>query len=123
MGKKILVVEDDEVLRGFISTFVDVKKPGWQLVEAEDGRQALAKLESFTPDLILCDRLMPEMDGLEFLKLVRSNPRHKGVKFIFLSALTETADIQEAKAAGADDYLTKPIWHDNLIKVIDRHLP
>lgn len=121
MSKKILCVEDEPGLRADIAD--ELRDAGYDVTEAGDGREALAVLETLTPDLVLCDITMPGMSGYDVLKEVRDRrPDLADVPFVFLTALAGRADVIAGKRAGADDYLTKPIDFDDMLATIGARL-
>jgi len=101
----ILVVEDDTDLRTFLKTIL---LPHYSVIEAGDGKDGYNKAISNSPDFILSDIMMPEMDGIEFLKKVKNNQEISHIPFIFITAKTALDDFLEGTIAGADDYITKP---------------
>lgn len=118
---KILWVEDDEDLRDILA--IELQDAGYRVAQAENGRQALKLLESFSPDLILCDIAMPIMDGYELLREVRqSHTDLVDVPFVFLSAQDGSGQITQGKYAGADDYLIKPVNFELMLATIAARL-
>ena len=105
--KRILLVEDEDVIRESVAEILELN--GFQVLTASDGLQALSLLENETPDLILADIMMPQMNGYQFFQRVRSNPDWVWIPFIFLSAKGAGEDVRFGKELGADDYLRKPI--------------
>jgi CheY-like chemotaxis protein/two-component sensor histidine kinase len=107
LGKKVLVVDDNaagrELVRESLENYVA------SLTEASNGREALEKIRETRPDLVLLDIQMPEMDGYEVLREIRSDPALKGLRVIALTAFAMRDDRERALAAGFDDYLTKPV--------------
>ncbi len=111
--KQILVIDDDAAIRKLI-TF-NLKKAGYEVIEADGPGQAFEHLEKITPDLVLCDIMMSGMDGFTFCEKVRSQDKYKALPFIFVSAKSSLADKEKAVALGADDYITKPFILDELL--------
>ncbi|MDR0494393.1 MAG: response regulator [Treponema sp.] len=103
---KILVVDDDPVNRDFFQLMLS--KLGFIVKEACDGVDALEKLNEFFPHLILLDNVMPRMDGFEFTKKTRENPKYREIPIIMFSALDDVQDKLAGFQLGADDYITKP---------------
>ncbi len=103
--KKILIVEDDV----FISDIYQVKfsQEGYEVVVANNGVEALKKMESFQPDAILLDIIMPHMDGTETLKKIKSEERWKKIPIIMLTNISEKEKISESEKMGIDGYLIK----------------
>lgn len=114
--KTILIVEDEEIIRESVADILELN--GFNLLTAVDGLQALNLLETETPDLIIADIMMPNMNGYQFFQRVRSNPEWVWIPFIFLSAKGEGEDIRFGKELGADDYLRKPIDAEDLIAAV-----
>ena len=113
---KVLVIDDEKDLREDIVD--ELKDGGYEAIEAENGREGLRAILKHNPDLILCDRMMPEMSGYQLLKqLRRDHPQHSGIPFIFVSALAGPSKIM------ADDlqptgYITKPIDFEMFMKMV-----
>lgn len=104
--QRILVVEDHKLLLQAICDLLESQ--GYAVFEATNGVQALSIMEDVTPDLILSDIMMPQMDGYAFYEKVRENPKWIRIPFIFLTARGQHEDIKRGKALGVEDYLTKP---------------
>ena len=106
-GKKVLVVDDNpagrELVRECLQDYAS------SITEAANGREALEKLRTSLPDLVLLDIQMPEMDGYEVLREIRRDPALKGLRVVALTAFAMQGDQERALAAGFDDYLTKPV--------------
>lgn len=111
--KQILVIDDDAAMRKLIG--FNLKKAGYEVIEADGPGQAFEHLEKITPDLVLCDIMMSGMDGFTFCEKVRSQEKYKALPFIFVSAKSSLADKERAVALGADDYITKPFILDELL--------
>jgi CheY-like chemotaxis protein len=112
--KRILVVEDDNSLSVLLRLIMKVQQEDWDVTSAATGIEALSQVESFRPDLILLDIMMPEMDGLEVARRLRNDERYKEQKIVILSALSDTETRKKAKEAGVVEYWTKPISPDEL---------
>lgn len=117
---KILLVEDSPHIRAVLAQTLELEN--YIVHQAEDGLVALNKLQNFTPDLILSDINMPNMDGITFYKELRKIPRLIQVPFIFLTANDRPEDIQTGKVLGVEDYLTKPIDPDDLLGIVNARL-
>ncbi len=113
MGKKILIVDDEEIIRKFLR--INLLKLGYEVKEAMDGVQALEQLGKDTYDLLISDVLMPNKNGWEVLKAVRSNPKTKDLPVILLTAKNEDADMFQGYELGANYYMTKPFTKDQLL--------
>ena len=120
MPTKLLLIEDENTLRENIAELLCIK--GYQVASAVDGRQGLSQALLAPPDLIICDILMPNLNGYELLEIVRKTPALVRIPFIFLTAKSETTDIRQGMNQGADDYLTKPTAITDLIKAIESRL-
>jgi len=116
----ILLVEDDALLLEVMRNILEAE--GFEIHAASNGKQAFDHFISETPDLILSDIMMPEMDGYELLEAVRVMPNGVTVPFLFLSARTEKADVSRARLLGADDYLFKPFDAPELINAVRSRL-
>ncbi|MCP5095814.1 MAG: response regulator [Chloroflexi bacterium] len=121
MKFKILVVDDDPNLRVLLRQMLEFR--GFDVVEAEDGWDALAKVEKAVPDVIVLDVMMPEIDGIEVCKQLRSRPETVNLPIIMLSGKVHRSAVEEGLQAGADKYLCKPIPLAELIKHVREVLP
>jgi DNA-binding response OmpR family regulator len=106
--RKILIVEDDIFIRDIYS--VKFSQSGFETVVAENGVEALKTLEGFVPDVILLDVIMPQMDGIETLKNIRSSEAWKKIPVIMLTNIPEKEKIAQGKEYGASDYLIKAYY-------------
>ena len=113
MGRKVLIVDDEEVIRKFLR--INLLKWGYEVKEAMDGLQALEQLGNDNYDLLICDILMPNKNGWEVLKEVRSNPKTKDIPVIVLTAKNEDSDMFKGYELGANYYITKPFTKDQLL--------
>lgn len=116
----ILVIEDEPQMRKNILTILDME--GFTALGAENGRLGLEMIHGHKPDLILCDVMMPELDGYGVLKALRADPAIAEIPFVFLTAKGERGDFRAGMNLGADDYLTKPVVLDDLLKAIQVRL-
>jgi CheY-like chemotaxis protein len=107
MASKILIVDDTETMRLYEHMLLSGQ--GYELDMAENGVQALEKIDVFKPDLVLMDIMMPEMDGIECCRRIKSNEKTKNTKVVIVTTKSEYGKVKEAFAAGCDDYVTKPI--------------
>lgn len=105
----ILVVDDSKIMRNSIKAVLSKMKIACNFIEATDGKQALAELGTQSVDLVLLDWTMPKLSGLEFLKEVRSQEKHKTLPIIMVTSKTARGDVMDAIQNGATDYVTKPI--------------
>jgi two-component system alkaline phosphatase synthesis response regulator PhoP len=113
MGKKVLIVDDEEIIRKFLR--INLLKWGYEVKEAMDGVQALEQLGKDTYDLLISDVLMPNKNGWELLKAIRSNPKTRDLPVIMLTAKNEDADMFQGYELGANYYMTKPFTKDQLL--------
>ena len=118
--KKILVIEDEPEMRRNLATILRLEK--FDVTQAENGRVGLEAARKNVPDLILCDVMMPELDGHGVLQALREDSKTANVPFIFLTAKGEKSDQRSGMNLGADDYLTKPVAKDDLLSAITARL-
>lgn len=116
----ILVVDD--TLTNLKILFDLLSEQGYRVAIAKNGEAALEKLESFLPKLILLDVMMPGIDGFETCRLLKANPNTQDIPVIFMTALSDSADKVKGLNAGAVDYITKPIHHEEVLARIKIHL-
>lgn len=117
---KILVIEDVAHLRN--DAVEMLRFEGFEVEGVENGRLGVDMAHQFLPDLIICDIMMPELDGYGVLRELRADTKTATIPFIFLTAKTEPADIRTGMVQGADDYLTKPYSFDELLQAIRARL-
>jgi len=113
---KIMVVEDDTDIREDLRSLFELEN--YQVITAIDGKEALEKLQTYFPDLIVSDVMMPFIDGFELYEKVRSDFSDRQIPFIFLSAKNDNASIRKGMNLGAEDYLTKPFAFDDLLRAV-----
>ncbi|MEG4989470.1 EAL domain-containing response regulator [Microcoleus sp. BR0-C5] len=118
--KKILVIEDEQVIRENILKLL--KAEGFDVTGAENGSQGLYAAVSNVPDVIICDVMMPELDGYGVLVALRSNPVTATVPFVFLTGKADRSEMRQGMELGADDYLTKPFTKAELVGAISSRL-
>jgi two-component system alkaline phosphatase synthesis response regulator PhoP/two-component system response regulator VicR len=118
LSKKILAVDDERHIVRLIQ--VNLERAGYQVVTAFDGPEALKKVESERPDLVVLDVMMPKMDGFEVLKRLQANPETREVPVIMLTAKAQDADVFRGWASGVSAYLTKPFNPLELITFVKR---
>jgi len=117
---RILIVEDDSLLLEVMCMILEAE--GYEVHQAVNGKMALEILANIKPDLIISDIMMPEMDGFKLLESVRVMPSGVTTPFLFLSALTDRADVSRARSLGVDDYLFKPFDATELISAVRSRL-
>ncbi len=114
---KILVVDDSNTIRRSAEIFLKAGK--YDVVLAEDGFDALAKVSDFRPDLIFCDILMPRLDGYQTCAIIKRNAKFSSVPIVMLSSKDGVFDKARGRMVGAQDYLTKPFTKDQLLKAVE----
>lgn len=120
MEKTILVIDDNNDLRENTAEILDLA--GYKTITAANGKQGVDLAVKEKPALIVCDIMMPELDGYGVLHLLRKNPDTQSIPFIFLTAKTERGDFRKGMEMGADDYLTKPFEDIELLNAIEVRL-
>jgi DNA-binding response OmpR family regulator len=120
MKKKILLIEDDVAVRENTEELLELSN--YSVVTAANGKIGVEEAKRSNPDIIICDIMMPEMDGYEVLQILSKNNTTKYIPFIFLTAKTERKDIRKGMDMGADDYLTKPFNESELLSAIESRL-
>lgn len=119
--KTILLIEDDLTLRENTAELLELTSY-YKVITAANGKQGVSKALEEHPDIIICDIMMPELDGYGVLNSLSKNERTQFIPFIFLSAKTERADVRKGMNLGADDYITKPFTEEELIEAIESRL-
>lgn len=120
MSANILTVDDSASIR--MTTKIALTNAGYQVTEAVDGADGLAKAKSAPFDLIVTDLNMPNMNGMEMIEALRQSPAHTGVPIIFLTTESDADMKARAKAAGATGWVTKPFDPENLVKIVRKVL-
>lgn len=120
MSKRILVVEDQEDNRRILHDLL--ASVGYQILEAEDGERGVAAAERERPDLILMDIQMPIVDGYEATRRIKANPDLRTIPLIVVTSYALSGDEDKARAAGCDDYITKPYSPRQLLSKIKEYL-
>jgi CRP-like cAMP-binding protein/AmiR/NasT family two-component response regulator len=118
--KKILVIEDNEAIRENTAEILELAN--YSVVTAENGKIGLERALENKPDLIVCDIMMPELDGYGVLNVVQRNPALSNTSFIFLTAKTEGSDFRKGMGLGADDYIAKPFSGTDLLNSVESRL-
>ena len=118
--KKILIIEDNLEVRENLAEILELD--GYQCITAENGKIGVQKAMETKPDLILCDVMMPELDGFGVLKIINKNPELMHIPFMFLTAKAEKSDFRKGMGLGADDYITKPFDDVELLEAIEMRL-
>lgn len=118
--KKLLLIDDDPNLILLVQDYLEFR--GYAVITAENGREALDILKEEIPDMIICDVMMPEMDGYAFVKNVRENPRTEWIPVLFLSAKGQSQDRVKGLNTGADVYMVKPFEPEELVAQVESTL-
>jgi CheY-like chemotaxis protein len=121
MKRCILLIEDNESIRENTAEFLDLC--GYEMLVATDGNEGFEMIRVKKPDLILCDILMPNMNGYDFLQAVKKDDGLSSIPVIFFTAYSETVDVQKGLQMGAADYIIKPFDPELLVTLIQKYLP
>ena len=113
---KVMVIDDSNTIRRSAEIFLT--QAGCQVVLAEDGFDALAKIADHQPKIIFCDIMMPRLDGYQTCSLIKKNPRFKSTPVIMLSSKDGLFDRARGRMVGSDQYLTKPFTKDSLLQTV-----
>lgn len=117
---KVLVIDDSNVIKVKITSILEME--GYEVIAAEDGKLGIHLAKSHLPDLILCDIMMPEVDGYQVFQELKKHQETSTIPFLFLTAKADKSDLRVGMSLGADDYLTKPFEIDDLLKAVDTQL-
>jgi twitching motility two-component system response regulator PilG len=117
-GVKVLVIDDSNTIRRSAEIFL--KQGGYQVLLAEDGFDALSKVNDHEPDLIFCDILMPRLDGYQTCAIIKRNVKFANVPVIMLSSKDGLFDKARGRMVGSQDYLTKPFTKDQLLQAVEQ---
>jgi DNA-binding NarL/FixJ family response regulator len=118
--KRLLLIDDDPNLILLVKDYLEFR--GYEVITAENGREALELLDQEMPDMIICDVMMPEMDGYTFVKHVRENPKTNWIPVLFLSAKGQSQDRVKGLNTGADVYMVKPFEPEELVAQVEASL-
>lgn len=116
-GLKILIIDDSSTIRRSAEIFL--KQGGHDVLLAQDGFDALSKIDDYEPELIFCDILMPRLDGYQACAIIKRNPRFSPIPIIMLSSKDGIFDKARGRMVGAQDYLTKPFSKDQLLQMVE----
>jgi twitching motility two-component system response regulator PilG len=116
---RVLVIDDSNTIRRSAEIFL--KQGGYEVLLAEDGFDALSKVNDHLPDLIFCDILMPRLDGYQTCAIIKRNAKFAGVPVIMLSSKDGLFDKARGRMVGSEDYLTKPFTKDQLLQAVEHH--
>ena len=120
-GLKVMVIDDSNTIRRSAEIFL--AQVGCQVLLAEDGFDALAKIADHQPDVIFVDIMMPRLDGYQTCSLIKKNQRLRQTPVIMLSSKDGLFDRARGRMVGSDEYLTKPFTKDSLLKAVATHAP
>ncbi len=115
-GHKVLVIDDSNTIRRSAEIFL--KQGGHEVMLAEDGFDALSKVNDFKPDIIFCDILMPRLDGYQTCAIIKKNVNFSSVPVVMLSSKDGVFDKARGRMVGSQDYLTKPFTKDQLLQAV-----
>ena len=115
-GLKVLVIDDSNTIRRSAEIFL--KQGGHDVLLAEDGFDALAKVNDYQPNLIFCDILMPRLDGYQTCAIIKRNAKFSDVPIVMLSSKDGVFDKARGRMVGSQDYLTKPFTKDQLLQTV-----
>jgi DNA-binding NarL/FixJ family response regulator len=118
--KRLLLIDDDPNLILLVKDYLEFR--GYEVITAENGREALEVLEQDMPDMIICDVMMPEMDGYQFVNQVRQDERTSWIPILFLSAKGQSQDKIKGLNIGADVYMVKPFEPEELVAQVEASL-
>lgn len=117
---RLVLIEDDDSLREEMVFILEAE--GFDVKAAESGRQGLLLIEETHPDIICCDIMLPNLDGYQVLKKLTGSPEHADIPFIFITARSDWQQVRYGMTLGADDYITKPFSHNELLSAIRTRL-
>ncbi|MDO8888764.1 MAG: response regulator [Hydrogenophaga sp.] len=115
---KVLVVDDSNTIRRSAEIFL--KQGGHEVLLADDGFDALAKINDYQPDLVFCDILMPRLDGYQTCAIIKRNARFANIPVVMLSSKDGVFDKARGRMVGSQDYLTKPFTKDQLLHAVQQ---
>lgn len=115
---KVLVIDDSNTIRRSAEIFL--KQGGHEVMLAEDGFDALAKVNDYQPQLVFCDILMPRLDGYQTCAIIKRNPKFAGLPVVMLSSKDGVFDKARGRMVGAEEYLTKPFTKDQLLQAVQQ---
>lgn len=118
-GLKVMIIDDSNTIRRSAEIFLG--QAGCEVLLAEDGFDALAKITDHRPDVIFVDIMMPRLDGYQTCALIKKNPRLSSTPVIMLSSRDGLFDRARGRMVGSDEYLTKPFTKDSLLKAVSAH--
>ncbi len=120
-GVKVMVIDDSNTIRRSAEIFLN--QAGCEVILAQDGFEALAKITDHQPDVVFVDIMMPRLDGYQTCSLIKRNARYRATPVIMLSSKDGLFDRARGRMVGSDEYLTKPFTKDTLLKAVRDHTP
>ena len=121
MGTTVLVVDDSSAMRALLG--VALRQSGYTVLEARDGREALGRLEERPVDLVVSDCIMPVMDGMSFVRVLKQDPELRRIPIIMLTTESQGAQIQQGRALGVQAWIVKPFKPEKLVEAVLRVCP
>ena len=119
-GLKVMVIDDSKTIRRTAETLL--AKEGCEVITAEDGFDALAKIADHRPDIVFVDVMMPRLDGYQTCALIKNNSEFRSTPVIMLSSKDGLFDKAKGRIVGSDEYLTKPFTKESLLRTVETHL-
>ncbi len=120
-GVRVMVIDDSNTIRRSAEIFL--MQAGCQVILADNGFDALAKIADHQPDLIFVDIMMPRLDGYQTCALIKKSSKHRATPVIMLSSKDSLFDRARGRMVGSDEYLTKPFTKESLLRAVESHLP
>ncbi len=120
-GVKVMVIDDSNTIRRSAEIFLN--QVGCEVILAQDGFEALAKIADHQPDVVFVDIMMPRLDGYQTCSLIKRNSRYRATPVIMLSSKDGLFDRAKGRLVGSDQYLTKPFTKDTLLRAVREHAP
>ena len=120
-GVKVMVIDDSNTIRRSAEIFLN--QVGCEVILAQDGFEALAKIADHQPDVVFVDIMMPRLDGYQTCSLIKRNARYRATPVIMLSSKDGLFDRAKGRLVGSDQYLTKPFTKDTLLRAVREHAP
>lgn len=120
-GLKVMIIDDSNTIRRSAEIFLG--QSGCEVLLAEDGFDALAKITDHNPNVIFCDIMMPRLDGYQTCALIKKHPKLRNTPVIMLSSKDGLFDRARGRMVGSDEYLTKPFTKDSLLQAVAQHCP
>ena len=120
MAKRVMTVEDSTSLREMVS--FTLQEAGYEVIEAEDGKDALRKMSGNPVDVVITDLNMPNMNGIELTRSMRANPLYRYIPILVLTTESQAKRKEEARDAGATGWLVKPFRRDQLLQIVRKVL-